>query len=50
MGKIQTFDEIRIKANDATIRIADGETERILRDLKKQDLGAIRSLDKQLNI
>lgn len=42
--------EIRIKANDATIRIADGETERILRDLKKQDLNAVRSLDKELNI
>lgn len=42
--------DIRIKANDATIRIADGETERILRDLKKQDLNAVRSLNKELDI
>lgn len=42
--------EIRIKANDVTIRIADGETERILRDLKKQDLNAVRSLNKELDI
>lgn len=41
--------EIRIKANDATIRIADGEVERILRDLKNQDLKAVKTLDKEIN-
>jgi copper chaperone CopZ len=40
--------EIRIKANDATIRIADGEVERILRDLKSQDMKAVKDLDKEL--
>lgn len=40
---------IRIKANDATIRIADGEVERILRDLKNQDLKAVKTLDKEIN-
>lgn len=42
--------EIRIKANDATIRIADGETERILKDLKKQDLITVKDINKQLDI
>jgi hypothetical protein len=42
--------EIRIKANDATIRISDGETERILRDLKKQDLITVKDINKQLDI
>lgn len=41
--------EIRIKANDATIRIADGEVERILRDLKNQDVKAVKTLDKEIN-
>lgn len=41
--------EIRIKANDATIRIADGEVERILKDLKNQDLKAVKTLDKEIN-
>ncbi len=40
--------QIRIKANDATIRIADGETERILKDLKAQDMKAIKTLDGEL--
>jgi hypothetical protein len=40
--------QIRIKANDATIRMADNETSRILKDLKTQDLKAIRDLDKEL--
>ena len=40
--------EIRIKANDATIRIADDETERILKDLKAQDMKAVKTLDKEL--
>ena len=41
--------EIRIKANDATIRIADGEVERILKDLKNQDLKAVKTLDREIN-
>ena len=40
--------EIRIKANDATIRIADDETERILKDLKAQDMKAVKALDQEL--
>jgi hypothetical protein len=40
--------EIRIKANDATIRIADDETERILKDLKAQDMKAVKTLDQEL--
>ena len=40
--------EIRIKANDATIRIADDETERILKDLKAQDIKAVKTLDQEL--
>jgi len=40
--------EIRIKANDATIRIADNETQRILKDLKKQDIIAVKDIDKEL--
>lgn len=40
--------EIRVKANDATIRIADGEIKRILKDLKVQDTKAIKTLDKEI--
>jgi len=40
--------EIRIKANDATIRIADGEIQRVLKDLKIQDTKAIKTLDKEI--
>ena len=40
--------EIRIKANDATIRIADDETERVLKELKARDMKAVRDLDKEL--
>lgn len=41
--------EIRIKANDATIRIADGEIQRVLKDLKAQDTKAMKTLDKEIN-
>jgi hypothetical protein len=41
--------EIRIKANDATIRIADGEIQRVLRDLKARDMKVVRDLDKEIN-
>lgn len=41
--------EVRIKANDATIHIADGEIERILKDLKNADTKAISVLDRELN-
>lgn len=41
--------EIRIKANDATIRIADGEIQRVLKDLKAQDTKAVKTLDKEIN-
>jgi uncharacterized FlaG/YvyC family protein len=40
--------EIRIKANDATIRIADDETERVLRELKARDIKAVKALDQEL--
>lgn len=40
--------EIRIKANDATIRMADDETKRILKDLKIQDTKAVKALDSEL--
>ena len=40
--------EIRIKANDATIRLADGEIQRVLKDLKIQDTKAIKTLDKEI--
>lgn len=41
--------QIRIKANDATIRIADGEIERILKKLKAEDLKVVKTLDKEIN-
>jgi hypothetical protein len=41
--------EVRIKANDATIRIADGEIERILKGLRKEDQEAMKALDKEIN-
>lgn len=40
--------EIRIKANDATIRMADGEMQRILKQLKGADLQQANSLDKEI--
>lgn len=40
--------EIRVKANDATIKIADDEIQRVLKDLKAQDMKAIRTLDKEI--
>jgi uncharacterized FlaG/YvyC family protein len=40
--------EIRIKANDATIRIADDETERVLRELKARDIKAVKALDQEI--
>jgi uncharacterized FlaG/YvyC family protein len=40
--------QIRIKANDATIRIADGEVERILKDLKTDDVNTVKKLDKEI--
>ena len=41
--------EIRIKANDATIRTADREIQRVLKDLKTKDMKAARDLDKEIN-
>ena len=41
--------EIRIKANDATIRIADGEIQRVLKDLKARDMKVVKDLDKEIN-
>lgn len=40
--------EVRIKANDATIRIADGEIQRVLKSLKKEDQQAIKTLNKEI--
>jgi hypothetical protein len=40
--------EIRIKANDATIRTADGEIQRVLKDLRVQDIKAMKTLDKEI--
>jgi len=40
--------EIRIKANDATIRIADRETQRILQQLKQADLKQANSLEREI--
>jgi hypothetical protein len=40
--------EIRIKANDATIRMADGEMQRILKQLKGADLKQANSLDREI--
>ena len=40
--------EIRIKANDATIRMADGEMQRILKQLKGADLKQANSLEREI--
>jgi len=40
--------EIRIKANDATIRMADGEMKRILKQLKGADLKQANSLEREI--
>jgi len=40
--------EIRIKANDATIRMADGEMQRVLKQLKGADLKQANSLEREI--
>ncbi len=40
--------EIRIKTSDTLIRIADGETERILKQLKTKDQKQVKVLDREL--
>ena len=40
--------EIRIKANDATIKLADAEMSRILNKLQKKDAKEVKTLDKEL--
>tara|TARA_R110000772_G_scaffold265232_1_gene386491 strand:- start:73 stop:642 length:570 start_codon:yes stop_codon:yes gene_type:complete len=40
--------EIRIKANDATIKLANDEMSRILNKLQKKDAKEIKTLDKEL--
>ena len=40
--------EIRIKANEATIKLADDEMERILKKIQKNDAKEIKKLDKDL--
>ena len=40
--------EIRIKANEATIKLADDEMSRILNKLQKKDAKEIKTLDKEL--
>jgi len=40
--------EVRIKANDATIKIADDEIAKVLKALKSEDQQAMKSLDKEL--
>jgi vancomycin resistance protein YoaR len=40
--------QIRIKANDATIKIADGEIEKVLKGLKAEDTKSIKKLDKEI--
>ena len=37
--------EVRMKANEATIKIADDEMERILKKIQKKDAKEIQSLD-----
>ena len=40
--------EVRMKANEATIKIADDEMARILKKIQKKDAKEIQSLDKEL--
>tara|TARA_R100000900_G_scaffold79965_1_gene62856 strand:- start:20 stop:589 length:570 start_codon:yes stop_codon:yes gene_type:complete len=40
--------EVRMKANDATLKIADGEMERILKKIQKKDAKEVKTLDKEL--
>jgi hypothetical protein len=40
--------EVRMKANEATIKIADDEMERILKKIQKKDAKEIEKLDKDL--
>jgi len=40
--------EVRMKANEATIKIADDEMERILKKIQKKDAKEVKSLDKEL--
>ena len=40
--------EIRMKANDATIKMADAEMSRILKKMQKKDAKEIKVLDKEL--
>ena len=40
--------EVRIKANEATIKLADDEMERILKKIQKKDANEVKSLGKEL--
>ncbi len=40
--------EIRMRANDATIQLADKEMERVLKLIQKRDAKTVKSLDKEL--
>jgi len=40
--------EVRMKANDATLKLADDEMERILKKIQKKDASEIKNLDKEL--
>jgi len=40
--------EVRMKANDATIKIADDETKRLLSKIKEKDAKQIKKLDQEL--
>jgi len=41
--------EVRMKANEATIKIADNEMERILKKIQKKDAKEVKNLDKELS-
>ena len=41
--------EVRMKANEATIKIADDEMERILKKIQKKDAKEVKNLDKELS-
>ena len=40
--------EIRMRANDATIKLADKEMERVLKLIQKRDAKTVKTLDKEL--
>ena len=40
--------EIRMKATEATIKLADAEMERILNKIQKKDAKEVKDLDKEL--